>query len=313
MTSLSGLLARLHRHPLWGEAMRAGRDNPALAGGALASEIAPHLGSWGLNLGALYACWWRAPRRVVWTVAPETAALVAETGMAFVPPEPPPSWGGGAIIIEGQDGAPLVDQVFSLGCYRLATQGHYVDSQERYWLVALTLDGGAWTQSVRCDQGALNARLAQDPGFCDLATVSPHEADPWAREAVQLTTEERARTLRALQWVFAFSFFAARAGDWWRSDPAGDGPPVRDARGKVSHQGGRPVALWSYRRLVIASDPPADGGGDPRGPLDTRSLELRPTVVRAHWRRVGPQGEPRLIGSYASRRWRRTLGDVVRV
>ncbi|MCB2189328.1 MAG: hypothetical protein KQJ78_23160 [Deltaproteobacteria bacterium] len=310
LVSLSGLVARLHRHPLWDRAMWAGADNPLLAGGAVAADIAPELGSIGINVGALFCSWWTSDHRTVWVMEPDTAALVRDTSIRFIPDAPPSSWGGRGIIIEGANRRGLVGDVFALGCYQCRGTGHYLDWQERFWLVALTQQGGAWVQSVPC-----GSQDFESDG--DLDRWILRDDDPWSGEQRQISSEERRQIRECFQFVFAFSFFAARAGDWWHTEPAGDGPPLRNARGKAVRSGGRVTPLWSYRRLAISEPPLSEDAGSaadsPRGPLDTTDLVLRPAVVRAHWRRVGSRKEPRLIGTYAAQRWRRRLGSKVLV
>lgn len=297
MLTLSGELSRLRKHSAWPEAMDLGRDNPVLAGAAVAAQIAPEWGAAGVNLGALAALWWNSPQRVIWRVRPETAEQVRGTGMNFVPQEPPPVWGAGAIIIESQDGrAPLVEGVHALGCYHLAAQRG--DKGLRYWLVALLDDGSLWVNSIPCDLGPSNTAIAREALAGEL--IDP--LDPLSPTTTP-SAEARASLLEIFQWVFAFSFYAAEPGPGWRPAFAGEGPPARamGKKKKVRRVGGRPATLWTYRELIFQEEPGA--AETPRDSLDTSRLMLAPTIVRAYWRRAGERVI--LVRPHRSHRWKR--------
>lgn len=300
MIALSTLAGRLRRMPEWPEIVAAARGNPALAGARIAAGML-HMGPVMVNVGALLAAWWGLPRRVAWRLGPASAAEVAATGVGYLPPEPPQAWQGAAILAESADGAPLVQDVFSVGAYAAP---HHQSGRPYYWFVALDTAGGAGAWGVPCSQERLNARLAREGALIEVPLL---RGDDWGDLAGQrpYTPAEQLRMLAVMQWVVALSYYLSEPGTDWRTAPSGDGPPERDGRGKVLRAGGRPVPWWTYRDLQFDArrEPPADE----RGALDTTNLVLLPTLVRAHWRRLA-DGRLTLVRMHPSRRWRRPDG-----
>ncbi len=298
--SLSGLLSRWRRLPIWDEAMALGRDDPKAAGAHLAAA-ARGVESEGVNIGALYALWWQAPRRVVWRLRPETAERIRATGISYVPSLPPASWSGAALIVEGAGNCALTDDDFSVGAYQLPDES----GRPRYFFVCLGLAGDAFVFSVPSDLGEINERLARRGELLDTPEIT-------SLGLGRHPAKRQRRALRVIEFAFAFSFYLAHPDPArWAEAEAGQGPPLRQGRKRrVVRRGGQPVPLWTYRSLEFAAEPEEEAGA--RRPLDTDGLVLAPTVVRAHWRRLASE-RMILIPTHASRRWRRPerLGEKI--
>ncbi len=298
MDTLSSLLARLRKSDpkRWAQAMAAPGLEPAAR---LILEQLPDMGPMAANVAALYRTWWASPRRSVWRLSPETVARVRDTGISYLPPIPPASWSGAALMIESADGSPLVGADFSLGLYQIEDQ----QGVPRYFVVAFDVHGSGFSESIRSDLGAVNDRLAREGLLLEGAVLTADDPAEIFAGVRAPSLSEQERVLEAVRFAFAFSFYAANPGDWSTMQISA-GPPLRQGRkNRVVKRDGRPVPPWTYRGLEFPA--PAREAGEAR-PLETEGLVLSPTVVRAHWRRLpGEDERVILIPAHASRRWKR--------
>lgn len=249
-------------------------------------------------LGALTALWWKSGR-VIWTVTAETCEEVSRTGINFIPETPPDSWNRGCIIVEGKGGAPLFGDVVSIGAFCTVDATALRSS---YWILYFLSDGRCSFFSLDTRQPRLNASARKRHALALEASDAP-DLDGQVRPS---SPEERSHSLRILEWLFTFSFYALEPTvPGWEVIPAGDGPVERNAKGKPIKRDGRPIPMWTYRdarpKPEILSETDASMQ---RARLDTSGLSLAGVVVKQHWRRF-QNGKIRLIKPYPSHRWKR--------
>ncbi|PKN66272.1 MAG: hypothetical protein CVU57_06270 [Deltaproteobacteria bacterium HGW-Deltaproteobacteria-15] len=259
------------------------RETPVVAGANMAARKSDD--STFVNLCTAFVAWWRAKRRVIWRVKPDTAAYLRTVGLHFVPEKPPESWSGDAIVIESTDKRiPLFDDVFSVAAYRTEA---VTTGKDRYFFVTLTTTGGAFVSSVKADVG----RIDGDRDLAEIPFVQLGE--PGATEDLQK------RTISCTRFVFAFSFYALSPERVEIRDLGG--PILRDAKRKPVKRQGKSVYLWQYKDMSIIYR--RDVGADPRGPLDKTGLELSPVIVSPYirWHR----DKAVIVDQHESHRWKR--------
>lgn len=304
MHSLSREIAYWHKHfapDFQAHMARASLDMWAF--GRFLREEGGYKGEIGQHvqvIGRLTSQWWQSDR-TIWAVSRETIREVSRTGVNFVPEQPPASWNGGCIILEGKGGQPLVGDVVSLGAW-VETDPQSLTSN--YWLVSFLADGRCAFVSLPCRQPQLNAASRKRHGLAIdrealVADLDGNMALPEASRSDE--------AVKLLEFLFAFSFYAAdpeRVG--WQEGKAEDGPIERGPKGKPVKRGGRAVPLWLYRDVRPRPATVADSdASQERGRLDTARLDLVGVIVKQHFRAFG-NGKIRLVRPYPSHRWKRT-------
>ena len=191
-------------------------------------------------LGALTSIWWRS-NRVIWSVTSETCREVSRTGINFLPETPPDSWNGNCIIIEGKGGRPLFDDIVSIGAF-LTVDAKVMRST--YWIIFFLADGRSSFFALDTRQPGLNSAARKRHGLA----VTADDLPDLDGQICPRTPQEREISLRVVEWIFAFSYYALEPTvPGWEVVPAGDGPIERNAKGKPIKRTGQAVPLWTYR------------------------------------------------------------------
>lgn len=244
-----------------------------------------------INFSAAFRLWWAAKERIIWRVSGETADYLSGVRINFIPPAPPESWHGDAIVAESSDGKTMFGDVVALVAYRYPT----MDGDLRYFVACTTADGAAFTFSVRPEAGKIPATPDGD----------------WARincgiggsDAIEGPEAGRFMELIApcIRFIFALSYYVLNPD---RTDiRTTNGPVKRNKKGKPVRKKGKPIPLWNYQDLRIRQASPDTA--TERGPLDKEGLSLSPVVVAPHIRRRGDKII--IVDAYESHRWRRKV------
>lgn len=284
---LSQSISATRKQPAWPAMMAA--DSAQLAGARL-FEARPDLGPVAVNFGALMWLWWHSGRRLLWQIQPATAQIVRATGITFIPEDAPFSWLGGCLLAEAKS----ADDELAAGCHSLA--GYWLPNTESgrpyLWIFALGIGGGTWAWGLPAAAGDLAGAAKGMPPLISESMIP-----------AKYSAQSRSKAIEAAQFLLSLGCYIERPGDGWKIGSAGDGPPMRNEKGKAIKKAGKVQSLWSYGRLNMEPSRFGAKAGDPRGPLDKDGLSLRPTVVRPYWRRAGKEKLPILVAAHLAHRW----------